>query len=578
MPKLSQRGNQVIILDNQDQEVLVINPIEDQSLPQRVFVAPVVADGVADDTAVIQNTLTEAALAGGGTVILPAGVIKTTDTLYMQADPVRLVGIGITHSIYNFGTFAGTTLKYSGTAGTGRGTKPMLRIETPSTLIGGPLKKGIQVEGIHFDCNNLASDGIVIRSVWGGKMDEVEIRNPRNGGFCLDLGTYAIDTVSGTNCNCHAWEFGTITLHADSGQNGGLMILDSIQQAGSLGNTSECHFRRVYGYHHDGPGVIIADADSNTIDHLALNVDGTGLGLEFKGASTASGFRSRDNRITFCQVGGGIVARATGLTVPSGPNVIGFNREIELVSIEPVIEPGAQLTIIEANGRLENIWPGLRRTTEIHDEFMGGGLTTGTIGELGWSIFGGVLPTVGRTVAGSLGAPGTLRIGTGAVASNYVGFALNGATTSSDACLNPADFFQLLFRLLMVDIGGSVQARIGFLALNTPDPPADGIYFEKLITDTQWFPVCRAAGVQTRGGAGQTVDSAFHRFQIRRKDPSTIAFSMDQPDNYPTETTINTNIPTALLTPCITVKNDAGAVTKRFDIDSFRLRVNGLSR
>jgi hypothetical protein len=536
-----------------------------------------------DDTAAIQGAIARAtaavaAGAGGAVVAFGLGIYRTTATLLVQSDLVFLYGAGTVHALYNFGDFAGTMIRYVGAAGSGRGTRPMLRLETPSSLIGGPLKKGMQVEGVHFDCNNLASDGIVIRSAWGGRMDNVEIRNPQNGGFCLDLGTYALDPVSGTNCNTHAWEFGHITLHADSGSNGGLLILDSAQVHGSLGNSSENHFRFVYGYHHDGPGVIFGDADSNVIDHLALNGDGAGLGLEFRGATTADGFRSRDNRIAFCQVRAGITARATGLTVPSGPNVIGFNREIEIVSIEPTIEPGAQLTIEEANGRTENVWPGLRRTSEIHDDFMGGGLTSGTIGELGWAIFGATLPTVGRTVAGSLGAPGTVRIGTGAVASNYVGLSLNGATTSSDACLNPADFFALLFRLAMVDNDASTQIRIGFLALNTPDPPADGIYFEKLVSDVGWFAVCRASGVQTRSAQVLAANTSFHRFQIRRKDPSTIAFSIDQPDNYPTEFTVATNIPTALLTPAVTIKNDAGAVTKRFDVDSFRLRVLGLAR
>jgi hypothetical protein len=75
-------------------------------------IAGAIGDGVKDDTAVLQRCLDQALAAGGGTVFLPIGTYKTTDTLVVPAH-VRLRGTG-TGSKIKMATDAKPIVKLAG--------------------------------------------------------------------------------------------------------------------------------------------------------------------------------------------------------------------------------------------------------------------------------------------------------------------------------------------------------------------------------------------------------------------------------------------------------------------------------
>lgn len=142
------------------------------------------------------------------------------------------------------------------------------------------------------------------------------------------------------------------------------------------------------------------------------------------------------------------------------------------------------------------------------------------------------------------------------------------------ALVPPAHNFDLTLVVRLNTNDANTVQRIGFTGnVVTNNPPADGIYFEKLDTDTSWFCVARAASVQTRTAAILATDTAFHRFRIRRVDAATIGCSIDGG----TEFTLTTNLPTVVLFPETNIATTAAA-DKTHDIDFMRLRITGLTR
>ena len=205
--------------------------------------------------------------------------------------------------------------------------------------------------------------------------------------------------------------------------------------------------------------------------------------------------------------------------------------------------------------------------TEIQlvEEFMSGNLLMGNIGNLGWQF----LKSGSATFSYSLGS---ITLKTGASSSSranlYLSSLIGDFPTSS--------FFDtLFFHQILI---GSQQAVFRFGISNTTDistRPANGIYMEKLNSSANWFYVTRSSGTETRTDSGVIGGNlgVARRFRIRRKDASTIAFSIDGG----VETDHTTNIPAIAATLVIGLINEVAA-DKQLDIDYISLKITGLSR
>jgi len=94
----------------------------------------------------------------------------------------------------------------------------------------------------------------------------------------------------------------------------------------------------------------------------------------------------------------------------------------------------------------------------------------------------------------------------------------------------------------VVDNDSDAQYRIGLANASLGDPPDDGIYFEKLAADTNWFAVTRGSSTQTRTDTGVAVSTSFASFRIHRKSSgSQVCFSV----NGSVEVCNTANIPSA---------------------------------
>lgn len=204
---------------------------------------------------------------------------------------------------------------------------------------------------------------------------------------------------------------------------------------------------------------------------------------------------------------------------------------------------------------------------ELVDDFIAGGVSSGTVGSLGWTFTGGTVVSVD----GEAGHPGVIRRATSATINTIARTALQQSTGAEP--LLPAQSFDLTWVVRLNQTDANTEARFGLSLDWTLLAAASGIYVEKKAADTQWFGVCRNAAAESRTAALGTVDTGWHKFRIRRIDASTIGFTLDAG----TELTLATNIPTAAQLPGTQLTNTAAA-DKTIDYDLFRMRVTGLAR
>jgi hypothetical protein len=184
----------------------------------------------------------------------------------------------------------------------------------------------------------------------------------------------------------------------------------------------------------------------------------------------------------------------------------------------------------------------------VADEFLRNKITSGDIGDLGWSTFG-TSPTIARVNAVS-SRPGIVSVSTPA-ASGAVGIVLGD---TADPSITPADNFDITFivRCTTLVSGGSTDL-FGFgLANGTPSSItiANGILFVKGASGTQWNGRTVSSSTITTVGAMGAVDTNWHQFRIRRKNGTTIEFIVDNT----TIGTSSTNVPTVAMNPVIIVQ------------------------
>lgn len=204
-----------------------------------------------------------------------------------------------------------------------------------------------------------------------------------------------------------------------------------------------------------------------------------------------------------------------------------------------------------------------QNTIMLQDDFSFGGNSSGIVGNLGWTLGAGSI--TGQS--SETNAPGIFRLGTTAVSGTIGRLLFNGTA------LFPLSFPQETISICRLNNNdANTTVRIGYVNSSSANPPNNGVYFEKLDADANWFCVARAASVETRVDSNINVNTSFNKFRIVRTTTSVQFYINDQ---FVTE--ITTNIPTIDITPCYQIVNSAAA-DKTLDIDYFQLVMTGLTR
>lgn len=203
------------------------------------------------------------------------------------------------------------------------------------------------------------------------------------------------------------------------------------------------------------------------------------------------------------------------------------------------------------------------------EDFLTGTDEGGEFGIGGWQFL------AGSTVAyrdGEASHPGIVRVSTGAVSGTTSAF-YTRTTTGNTEPFNANDIFDITFIVRLNTNDANTLVRVGLTSSISASPPTNGIYLEKLDADTNWFLVTRTGGVQTRTDSGVAVGTGWLKVRIRRKDASTVAFTL----NDGAEQEQSTNLPTTAIKPYVHIINSAAA-DKTIDVDYFELLITNLDR
>lgn len=195
----------------------------------------------------------------------------------------------------------------------------------------------------------------------------------------------------------------------------------------------------------------------------------------------------------------------------------------------------------------------------VNEEFNSGAAVAGQIGDLGWSFTGTVTHLNGET-----DHPGLWQVSTGTSSGTITRLSFFNA---SDNLFIPSAIFDGTWIARHTN-DSATRVRIGVANSCFSDPPSDGMYFEKLSADTNYFRVTRSGGTQTRTDTTFATSTAFRRFRVRRIDGTTIGFTLDSN----AEQTNTTNIPTTGMNVCFQLVNSAAA-NKTLDADSFQMTI-----
>lgn len=212
----------------------------------------------------------------------------------------------------------------------------------------------------------------------------------------------------------------------------------------------------------------------------------------------------------------------------------------------------------------------LKKQAYMRDEFVGGDASTSTasLGDLGWQFGNGA-------------GVGTL-LKAHVAATSVGGYLITTGASSGDR-----SFVQLLSQLYnFINTGweayfyfstmtslANKTVRIGMMD-GEGDPPSNGLYLERLDTDTNMFLVTRAGGAQTRLDTGLAwTDSLAVRAQFRRTPTGVGLIVNDQ------EEVISTvNIPGSLIGPVVWQVKTTTAAGRTLGVDGWEFRVSGLNR
>lgn len=195
----------------------------------------------------------------------------------------------------------------------------------------------------------------------------------------------------------------------------------------------------------------------------------------------------------------------------------------------------------------------------MQDEFITGLPAAAKIGALGWVTAGTV--TVQSSEAS---APGIYRFSTGVVSGTVCRL-----STHQSSAFNPLKKHRIRWVARLNTIDANTTIRLGSGSSVAGNPPNNGIYFEKLDADTNWFCVLRS-GVS-------------NIFRVDSGVPITAAFTDFTYDSDPTAQTlkfyingalvvdgVQTTPPTAFIAPFGFIINSAAA-DKSFDVDYFQM-------
>jgi hypothetical protein len=200
-------------------------------------------------------------------------------------------------------------------------------------------------------------------------------------------------------------------------------------------------------------------------------------------------------------------------------------------------------------------------TIEINEEFLGG-----SNNPFPFSVSGGA----GAPVAAVANRYGITRRDTTAVINTVATLFMSSGSTA----YLPTTPHAYTWAVRLNTNDADTVVRVGEGEDPTANPPAAGLYIEKLGADTNWFCVSRNAGAQTRIDSGVAITTSFVTLSMTF-NASGAQFAIN---NVNVCGLITTNNPSTGIRSFLHIINPTAAAVKSIDYDYFQLRLFGLAR
>ena len=205
----------------------------------------------------------------------------------------------------------------------------------------------------------------------------------------------------------------------------------------------------------------------------------------------------------------------------------------------------------------------------LSDEFTIATTEGGEIGEQGWNFTNGTWNLINPEA----NRPGICRRASTAVSGTIASAFTGGGGAVPAIQVDQAVEMTWLVRPVTAD--ADFDLRFGLSSDFTSQTPLNGIYFEKLAADTNWFAVCRASSVQTRVNTGAAFSAGWFNLKRRQISATSMGFTV----NGAAEVVVDTNVPAATIAMVYgfhIVPQSANA--RSVDTDFFSMKIPGTVR
>lgn len=303
-----------------------------------------VGDGNTDDSQAILSAINYVMNLGGGTIHVPKGKYKITQTIYIPKGNVRFQGESFVKD--NYTQVSGTFANAEGTVFEWGGATTSAAMVHMGWFSGITTRKvsGSSFNGIALNGNNKAGTGLKLISTDRCEFKDVLVQK------CIDYGvllTTTKDTIpnSGARDTQHNY-FETLFVELSASAIG--VCLDS--DVSATGNSSCNMFNNVFIRHKNNDAVRFGASDSNTFNHLRCTriTSDAGAAVRFLGKVVGVNGYARSNFIYhLLSSQGSIVAEAGDGSNPSVDNmIVGSNMDGGAVNIDIIVSAGARCAVM----------------------------------------------------------------------------------------------------------------------------------------------------------------------------------------------------------------------------------------
>jgi hypothetical protein len=273
-----------------------------------------VGDGVTDDTVAIQAAINAASSINGGAIIFPSGSFRITSQLSITSSGISMLGQGC--EAYAVGT-KGTEIAWHGSNSIG------------TTMLFMQFVDACRIEGIAFNCRNLAEYGIQAQGVKLSRFYNINIRDFTYTGFKGYCGD-----ISGQWSSTNILENFLIT-SANNGVVGLSLDGSSIANNDWFNNVFINGFIQVARTTTASNAVVLDFCDSNTFIECDINVYGVGNGNALVFKSGTRDFYPQNNFFYGCSVLTTSVVEGSGKFISDNAFVNFPTKDAEVIPNHP---------------------------------------------------------------------------------------------------------------------------------------------------------------------------------------------------------------------------------------------------